>query len=75
MVFAVNCKGETMENTSLYNNKQHRPFTAFELFKLLCRYTQCQWDVKHTPVAMRIYTRSGVYTFEADNPEHYFKEG
>lgn len=55
-----------MENTSLFE-KQHKNecFTGIELLRLLCQYSGVQWDIKHMPKAMKLYTSKGIYTIQA----------
>ncbi|MBE6878666.1 MAG: hypothetical protein E7488_05825 [Ruminococcaceae bacterium] len=49
-------------------------FTEGELLQLLCRFSETDWGAEHTPTAMKVYTRSGTYTFEADNPVYRYRE-
>ena len=58
---------------SLLNTKNNC-LTEAELLKLLCLFSQTEWGTKHTPVAIKVYTRSGTYTFEADNPVYRYRE-
>ena len=49
-------------------------FTEAELLQLLCRFSSTDWGPEHTPAAMKVYTRSGTYTFEVDNPVYRYRE-
>ena len=60
-----------MSNTLLSTNNC---FTEAELLQLLCRFSSTDWGAEHTPKEMKVYTRSGTYTFEADNPVYRYRE-
>lgn len=49
-------------------------FTEAELLEMLCSFAGTEWGEEHAPTAMKIYTRSGTYTFEADNPVYRYRE-
>ena len=61
-----------MSNNRL--NTKNNCFTEAELLEMFCRFSQTEWGAEHTPVAIKIYTRSGTYTFEADNPVYRYRE-
>lgn len=62
-----------MLNTLL--NRKNNCFTEAELLCMFCLFSQTEWGEEHTPVSMKVYTRSGTYTFEADNPVYRYREG
>ena len=58
-----------MENLSLYQENK-RPITHMELFKLMCKFTQCRWGDEHMPCGIRICVRGGgEYIVRAGVPE------
>lgn len=53
--------------------KNNNCYTGRELLEMFCRFSQTQWGEQHTPVALKVYTRSGTYTFYADSPAYTYK--
>lgn len=63
--------------TTLFEDKkkkQRNALTAFDLLKLLCKYSGREFDGVQIPVCMRVYTTDGVYTFPVGNERYCYEE-
>ena len=54
-------------------HKKRRPFTGFEMWKMVCRYSGRDFSDIHTPREVKIFTTKGVYTLPAGSEKYYFE--